>query len=82
MSEPFSEEDIADEVMHNWLKHFHMSFYQLHASGHMNRHQLVERVTRVEAKKVFPIHTENQNLFNKTCRNVQAIKRGKEYVIS
>ena len=37
MSEPFSEEDIEDEVMHNWLDHFGMQFHQLHASGHLNR---------------------------------------------
>ena len=81
MSEPFSEEDIEDEVMHNWLNHFHMRFHQLHASGHMNRKQLVERINEVKPKKVFPIHTENPNLFSKTCSNVQTIKRGKSYTI-
>jgi HNH endonuclease len=30
MSEPFSEEDIEDEVMHNWINHFKMQFHQLH----------------------------------------------------
>jgi hypothetical protein len=81
MSEPFSEEDIEDEVMHNWLNHFDMNFYQLHASGHMNREQLVERINIIKPKKVFPIHTENPNLFSKTCPNVQRIKRGKNYVL-
>jgi ribonuclease J len=81
MSEPFSEEDIEDEVMHNWLSHFDMNFHQLHASGHMNREQIVERIGRVKPKRVFPIHTENPNLFAETCSNVQKIKRGKSYTI-
>lgn len=37
MSEPFSEEDIEDQVMHNWLNHFKMHFHQVHASGHMSK---------------------------------------------
>jgi len=28
MSEPFREEDIGDQVMHNWLDHFKMHFHQ------------------------------------------------------
>lgn len=40
MSEPFSEEDIEDQVMHNWLNHFKMHFHQVHASGHMSKDQL------------------------------------------
>jgi mRNA degradation ribonuclease J1/J2 len=67
--------------MHNWLNHFNMNFHQLHASGHMNRMELVERINKVKSKKVFPIHTENPNLFAKTCSNVQKIKRGKNYSI-
>ena len=49
MSEPFSEEDLEDQVMHNWLNHFKMRFHQLHASGHMNKEQLVEMVNYVQA---------------------------------
>jgi ribonuclease J len=79
MSEPFSEEDIEDEVMHNWLNHFHIDFHQLHASGHMNREQIVERISRVKPKRVFPIHTENPYLFQKTCPNVVNIRCGKNY---
>jgi ribonuclease J len=81
MSEPFSEEDIEDEVMHNWLEHFKMQFHQLHASGHMNREQLESFVNYVEPGQVFPVHTENQHLFKEKCRNVKLIECGKEYVL-
>jgi ribonuclease J len=81
MSEPFSEEDIEDEVMHNWLRHFDINFHQLHASGHMNRKQLEERINRVNPKKLFPIHTENPRLFKEKCCNVQEIELEKQYVL-
>src|SRR5208337_489498 len=53
MSEPFSEEDIEDQVMHNWLDHFKMHFHQVHASGHMSKDQLVEMVKDIQPKSVF-----------------------------
>jgi ribonuclease J len=79
MSEPFSEEDLEDVVMHNWLDHFGMKFHQLHASGHMNREQIAGLVDDVKPKKVFPVHTENQQLFKKISSNVQIIRQGKAY---
>jgi ribonuclease J len=81
MSEPFSEEDIEDEAMHNWLDHFKMQFHQLHASGHMNKKQLEEFIKHVKPKHVFPIHTENQHLFKEKCKNVQMVEYGKQYIL-
>ena len=81
MSEPYSEEDIQDQVMRNWLDHFKMRFHQLHASGHLNRHQLASLIHTIKPKKIFPIQTENQQLFKKNCNNVQTIKYGKGYTL-
>jgi mRNA degradation ribonuclease J1/J2 len=81
MSEPFSEEDIEDEVMHNWLDHFKMQFHQLHASGHMDRTQLEGFVNYVKPEQVFPVHTENQHLFKEKCGNARLIEYGREYVL-
>lgn len=81
MSEPFSEEDIEDKIMHNWLDHFKMHFHQLHASGHINKNQLVEMIDYIKPKKVFPVHTENQELFKKYCKNVCPLEFAKEYVL-
>jgi ribonuclease J len=81
MSEPFSEEDIGDRVMHNWLNHFGMHFHQLHASGHINRNQLTDFIDYIEPKRIFPVHTENQHLFKKINDNTQTIRREKEYQI-
>jgi len=79
MSEPFSEEDIEDQVMHNWLDHFKMNFHQVHASGHMSKEQLIEMVKEIQPKNAFPVHTENQQLFKTFCSNMQTIEQGKTY---
>jgi ribonuclease J len=63
MSEPFSEEDLEEKVMHNWLNHFGLRFHQLHASGHMNRAELTAMISHIRPRRVFPIHTENPQLF-------------------
>ena len=82
MSEPFSEEDIEDQVMHNWVDHFKMHFHQLHASGHMNKDQLVELIKYIAPKRVFPVHTENQELFRNYWENVQTIEYGQRYILN
>lgn len=82
MSEPFSDEDIEDEVMHNWLKLFGLQFHQLHASGHMNRRQLGNLIRKVNPKKVFPIHTEHPQLFTSLDYETQIVECGSEYNIN
>jgi ribonuclease J len=81
MSEPFSEEDIQDTVLHNWLDHFGMRFHQLHASGHMNREQIGDAVKTINAKKIFPVHTENAELFKQISDKVLLTEREKDYSI-
>jgi ribonuclease J len=81
MSEPFSEEDIEDEVMHNWLNHFNMQFHQLHASGHLNKDQLTALIEQIKPKKVIPVHTENPELFKGISNRVQIAQYGKKCAI-
>jgi ribonuclease J len=81
MSEPYSEEDIKADVMHNWLGHFKIKFHQLHASGHMNRLQLTELINRIQPKWLFPVHTENPNLFKKIHENVCCARYGETYTL-
>jgi len=81
MSEPYSEEDIEDAVMHNWLDHFKINFHQLHASGHLNRRQLTDLIGYINPKRIFPVHTENPKLFKTINKNVCLVKYGKKYAI-
>jgi ribonuclease J len=81
MSEPFSEEDIEDQIMHNWIDYFKMHFHQLHASGHLNKDQIVGLISFVQPELVFPVHTENQQLFKEHFSKAQLIEYGKEYIL-
>ena len=63
MSEPFTEEDLEDEVLHNWLEHFGLRYHQLHASGHLSRKEIGDVINKVKPKKLFPIHTEEPESF-------------------
>ncbi len=63
MSEPFSEDDVDDRVMHNWLEHFGLRFHQMHASGHASQAELSEIVREVGARRTCPIHTEHPEAF-------------------
>jgi ribonuclease J len=81
MSEPFSEEDLQDEVMHNWLQHFGLRFHQLHASGHLNKNQLEAMIDQIKPKSIFPVHTENPSMFKKISKNVKTMRAGKAYTL-
>ena len=65
MSEPFSEDDVDDRVMHNWLDHFGLRFHQMHASGHASDPELRAIVRDVAAEHVYPIHTEHPEAFQR-----------------
>lgn len=70
MSEPFEEDDIEDKVKHNWLDHFKFHFHQYHASGHCSKKEIFEILKTIDARTVFPIHTEHPKLFTKSVRGV------------
>jgi len=71
MSEPFSEDDVDDRVLHNWLDHFGLRFHQMHASGHASGPELEQVVQTVGARSVFPIHTEHPDWFTRTGARVR-----------
>ena len=65
MSEPFSEDDVDDKVLHNWVDHFGLAFHQFHASGHCSATELWEVVRRTQPATLVPIHTEHPEAFEK-----------------
>jgi ribonuclease J len=81
MSEPFSEDDVNDQVMHNWLDHFGLVFHQMHASGHASGPELLELVRAAKAKTVFPIHTEHPEAFEPMGPGVRPPELGVAYPI-
>jgi ribonuclease J len=80
LSEPFNEEmEISYDRMKNWLHHFDIEFFQSHCSGHINGDNLKELITAVHPNKLYPIHTEHPELFQKLPIKATMVKEGKTY---
>jgi ribonuclease J len=83
-SEPFNEEmEIDFEKLMNWLRHYGLPQYHVHVSGHIMPLQLKAILEEIDAKAVFPVHTENSELFAKFMKGsksrVVIAEKGKEY---
>lgn len=80
LSEPFNEEmEISYDRMRNWLNHFNLRFVQSHCSGHVNGSDLKNLIKTINPKILFPIHTENPDIFKQFISNVEIVKEGKMY---
>jgi len=83
-SEPFNEEMEMDyEKLVNWLRHYGLPQYHVHVSGHIMPLQLKSILEEIGAKTIFPVHTENAELFAKFMQSsksrVITPEKGKEY---
>jgi ribonuclease J len=68
-SEPFNEEmEIDFERLVNWLRHYGLPQYHVHVSGHIMPLQLKTALKEIGSAKIFPVHTENAELFGKFMR--------------
>ncbi len=81
MSEPFSEDDVDDKVLHNWLEHFGLRFHQMHASGHASAAELRTFVAGVGAERVYPVHTEHPEAFRADGQSVVLPELGRPYPV-
>lgn len=81
MSEPFSDEDLEEDVLHNWLLHFGLKYHQLHASGHMSPKELGEAIEQVNPKTLYPVHTEDPERFKKIMENTVSPVIGERYLV-
>jgi len=85
-SEPFNEEmEIDYERLSNWLRHYGLPHYHVHVSGHMMPLRLKATLKDINAKQIFPIHTESAALFAKFMRDlksqVKLVEKCKEYTL-
>ncbi|MEM3623546.1 MAG: MBL fold metallo-hydrolase, partial [Candidatus Bathyarchaeia archaeon] len=72
-SEPFNEEmEIDFERLLNWLRHYGLPQYHVHVSGHIMPLQLKKILKEMNATKIFPVHTENAELFAKFMRDLKS----------
>ena len=81
MSEPFSEDDVDDRVLHNWLDHFGLAFHQMHASGHASFSELLTVVHGLAPRAVYPIHTQHPEAFEKAGPWVRSPELDRPYPV-
>ena len=83
-SEPFNEEmEIDYERLVNWLSHYGLPQYHVHVSGHIMPLQLKVALKKINAKRIFPVHTENSSLFAKFMADLKGqvtlVEKSREY---
>jgi ribonuclease J len=79
-SEPYNEEQvIALDRVNTWLEHFGMKKYQIHCSGHAKGEDLLQVVKDIDAKMLYPIHTEHPTEYVKVTRKMTIVEEGKKY---
>jgi ribonuclease J len=85
-SEPFNEEmEIDYERLSNWLRHYGLPQYHVHVSGHIMPLRLKAALKEINAKRMFPVHTESADLFAKFMRDLKGqvtlVEKSKEYTL-
>jgi ribonuclease J len=85
-SEPFNEEmEIDYEKLVNWLRHYGLPQYHVHVSGHIMPLRLKAALKEINAKRIFPVHTENAELFARFVRDLQSqvtlVEKAREYTL-
>ena len=79
-SEPYNEEQEISEVRtDNWLAHFGMKKFQCHCSGHAQGADLLQVVKEIDAKTLYPVHTEHPEIYQKESKNMILVEEGKQY---
>jgi ribonuclease J len=72
-SEPFNEEmEIDFAKLLNWLRHYGLPQYHIHTSGHIMPLELRDAIRSVHPQTVFPIHTEDPQMFASCCRSLES----------
>ena len=79
-SEPYNEEqELSQERIDAWIEHFGMGKFQSHCSGHARGSHLLEAVSEIGAKTLYPIHTEHPDAYKKISKHMIMVEEGKKY---
>ena len=80
LSEPFNDEGVLDQKRVDlWLDHFGLNRIQSHCSGHSKGNDLLEIVKSIDAKMLFPIHTEHPDAYRKVTDKITIVQEAKKY---
>jgi ribonuclease J len=81
-SEPYNEEqELSQQRLDAWIDHFGMAKFQSHCSGHAGGKDLLQAASEINSKRIFPVHTENPQAFQKSFSNVTIIKEFEKYFL-
>ena len=81
-SEAYNEEQVlSTKRLHNWLEKFQMEHHQIHCSGHAKGQDLMEIVKEIDAKILFPVHTEYPTEYVRVTNKISIVEQGKKYEI-
>jgi len=70
---------LSKERIDVWIEHFGMSKFQSHCSGHARGRDLLEAVTEIGAKTLYPVHTEHPDLYKKVSKNIEIVNEWEKY---
>jgi len=83
LSEPFNDEGEFDKTkVDAWLDLYDLTRVQSHCSGHSKGQYLLDVVKTIDAKMLFPIHTEHPDAYTKVTDKITIVEEGKKYQIS
>ena len=81
-SEPYNEEqEISQERINAWMDHFGMHKFQCHCSGHARSKDLLQIVEEINARTLYPVHTEHPEVYKRTVKNVVEVSEGQTYYL-
>jgi len=81
-SEPYNEEqEFSQERIDAWLEHFGMHKFQSHCSGHARGQDLLDAVKEIDAKMLYPVHTEHPDLYKKVSKDITLVKEAVKYEV-
>jgi ribonuclease J len=82
-SEPYNEEqEISQERINAWMNHFGMNKFQCHCSGHARSKDLLQIVIEINARTLYPVHTERPEIYKRNFKNIIEVVEGRSYLLS
>ena len=82
LSEPFNDEGEFDKTkVDAWLELYALTRVQSHCSGHSKGQYLLDVVKTIDAKMLYPIHTEHPEAYSKVTKKMTIVEVGKKYMI-
>jgi len=80
LSEPFNDEGEFDKTtVDAWLDRYDLRRVQSHCSGHSKGQYLLDVVKTIDARMLYPIHTEHPEAYKSVTKKITLVEEGKKY---